>query len=182
VITSESDPLQTRYAGPADLAISAKSFSGLARSPRAIKMISSTSTRRSPRSISETKLWVLPNLSAAWICVSFARRRAAAKHAPTIRYCSGSIHNRQVLPAKFRLIGASNRNRHPAQSRWRLAMRFPVLCAMLVVVGSLRQLFSPFAASRQPHSTLCSHAVPIAQHKRQGATASRLVRRFRSVS
>jgi len=53
---------------------------------------------------------------------------------------------------------------------------------MLVVVGSLRQLFSPFAASRQPHSTLCSHAVPIAQHKRQGATASRLVWRFRSVS
>jgi hypothetical protein len=38
-----------------------------------------SSTRRSPRSISERKLWVLPNLSAAWILVSFARRRADAK-------------------------------------------------------------------------------------------------------
>jgi hypothetical protein len=47
---------KSAYAGAADLAISAKSLSGLARSPRAIKMISSTSTRRSPRSISEMKL------------------------------------------------------------------------------------------------------------------------------
>src|SRR5918911_1020464 len=44
--------------GMADRAISAKKLSGLARSPRAIKIISNTSTRRSPRSISETKLWV----------------------------------------------------------------------------------------------------------------------------
>jgi len=86
------------YAGLADLAISVKSFSGLARSPRAIQMISSTFTRRSPRSISETKLWVLPNLSAAWIWVRFACRRAAAIHAPISRYCSGSIHTGKCFP------------------------------------------------------------------------------------
>src|SRR5207237_7406907 len=77
-----------RMTGPADLAISAKSFSGLARSPRAIKMISSTSTRRSPRSISETKLWVLPTLSPAWIWVGSVARGAVLNHAPTGGYSS----------------------------------------------------------------------------------------------
>src|SRR6266513_2468055 len=69
-----------------------------------------TSTRRSPRSISETKLWVLPNLSAAWIWVSFARRRAAAKHAPTTRYCSGSIHIGKCSPPNlsYRRLGSQS--------------------------------------------------------------------------
>src|SRR5205823_114101 len=109
-LIGEPDHLETGYAGSADLAISAKSLSGLARSPRAIKMISSTSTRRSPRSISETKLWVLPNLSAAWIWVSFARRRAAAKHAPTSRYCSGSIHTGKCSPPNlsYRRLGSQS--------------------------------------------------------------------------
>jgi hypothetical protein len=43
--------------------------------------------------------------------------------------------------------------------------KVPALRAMPVVAGSLRQLFSPFAASRRPHSPMFSHAVPIAQHK-----------------
>jgi len=71
--------------------ISAKSCTGSASNAREINTISTTSTRRNPRSISETKVCFLPSRSAASVCVSFARRRTAAKHAPTSRYCSGSI-------------------------------------------------------------------------------------------
>ena len=63
----------------------------MAPKAREINTMSSTSTRRNPRSISETKVCFLPSRSPASVCVSFARRRTAAKHAPTRSYCSGSI-------------------------------------------------------------------------------------------
>ena len=44
---------------------------------REINAISSTSTRRGPRSISETKVGLLPSCSAAPVWVRLARRRAA---------------------------------------------------------------------------------------------------------
>jgi len=58
--------------------------------------------------------------------------------------------------------------------------KVPALRAMPVVAGSLRQLFSPFAASRQPHSPTLMRCR--SRSTKEGATASRLVRRFRSVS
>jgi len=48
--------------------------------------------------------------------------------------------HRQVLPAELRLLGASVRSQYAAYSRRRLAMGPHVFRAMLVVVGSLRQL------------------------------------------
>src|SRR5947208_14449206 len=78
---SKTQPVLGRFGfcvftfAPTDLVTSPKSWNRLVSKAREINAISSTSTRRGPRSISETKVSLLRSCSAAPVWVRLARRR-----------------------------------------------------------------------------------------------------------